>query len=323
MYNRPLTHTHTHTVSVSPLKPSFNSQASNECFGVIRGVCSILPGASAVWWIKSPTCLCFTDLCCPGNRCRDFPFLHFFSSVHYPYRTPHHHCCQTPPLHSTRGCFLPHDLPHSTISHTHTGRHTHTLHAISSVLQSFHNVTGRRNRLLHDISAQKTSGCTPCSSLGLLWFWGWTTFSAATFWTQEGKKRGGAGEVEETKREQLKSRTSGSKNKAGCTLCFILLFVWASKNVNVIYKAQTISKFAMLPFDVVTICSTWQPLIVVVGGDIWLVKKCRNADQWIEMNENTGCAINLNNELYERWSKKVPPPAPWKCSSNWLMGWDY
>lgn len=125
----------------------FSSKAGNGCFGVIRGVCSILPEGSAAWRIKSPTCLCFADLCCPGNRCRDFPFLHFFSPLHYPYHSPPQP--PTPPLHSTccwlPRCFLPHDLPHSTITHTHADTHTHILHTISNLLQSFHNVTGQSN----------------------------------------------------------------------------------------------------------------------------------------------------------------------------------
>ena len=133
----------------------FSSRAGSECFGVIRGVCSILPEGSAAWRIKSPTCLCFSDLCCPGNRCREFPFLlFFFFSLHYPYHSPppppKPPPPPPPPLHSTCCCccccFLPHDLPHSTITHTlthtHTHTHTHALHTISNLLQSFHNVTG-------------------------------------------------------------------------------------------------------------------------------------------------------------------------------------
>lgn len=124
----------------------FSSRAGSDCFGVIRGVCSILPEGSAAWRIKSPTCLCFADLCCPGNRCRDFPFLHFFFlSLHYPYHSPP--TLPTPPLHSTHTlllllCFLPHDLPHSMITQTHTHRHTLCTH---NLLQSFHNVTGQSN----------------------------------------------------------------------------------------------------------------------------------------------------------------------------------
>lgn len=103
----------------------FNSRASKQCFGVIKGVCSILPEGSAAWRIKSPTCLCFADLCCPGNRCRDFPFLHFFSlytlSISLPTATTANtnstRCCCLP------DCFLPHDLPHSTVTYTRT----HTL----------------------------------------------------------------------------------------------------------------------------------------------------------------------------------------------------
>lgn len=303
---------HTHSVCVT-LEAKLQQSGQQWVF------CSILPGGSAVWRIKSPTCLCFTDLCCPGNRCRDFPFLHFFSSVHYPYRTPHHHCCQTPPLHSTRGCFLPHDLPHSTISHTHRQTHTHFARNFqcTAVISQCHR-TEKQTPPWH-IYTENLRVYT------LLWPWPCCDSEAEPpsvlqhSEPQEGKKRGGAGEVEETKREQLKSRTSGSKNKAGCTLCFILLFVWASKNVNFIYKAQTIAKFAMLPFDVITICSTWQPLIVVVSGGIWLV-----INVGMQVNE---WKYRMCNQL-EQWTlwkviQKSATPHPRKCSSNWLMGWNY
>lgn len=94
--------THTHTrieqkrvcvgVCVSlKARQCFSSRAGSECFGVIRGVCSILPEGSAAWRIKSPTCLCFSDLCCPGNRCREFPFLHFFFFLYTIHIAPHHH----------------------------------------------------------------------------------------------------------------------------------------------------------------------------------------------------------------------------------------
>lgn len=84
-----------------------------------------------------PACV-FADLCCPGNRCRDFSFLHFFSpsrspSRHYPYRSPPQ--LPTPPLHYTplhaaAACFAVSSPTTCRIVQSHTGvttrTHTHT-----------------------------------------------------------------------------------------------------------------------------------------------------------------------------------------------------
>lgn len=131
---RASTHTYTEAACAS-LEASrrFSSRAS-ECFGVIRGVCSILPEGGAAWRIKSPTCLCFSDLCCPGNRCWDFPFLHF--SLHYPYQPPPPP--PPPPLRTAAASSSP-TTCRIVQSHTHT----------SHVLQTFHSATEQSSSLLH------------------------------------------------------------------------------------------------------------------------------------------------------------------------------
>lgn len=132
--SQPLSAVHTHTVSLEARRCC--SSRASECFGVIRGVCGILPEGGAAWRRKSPTCLCFSDLCCPGNRWWDFPFLHF--SLHYPYQPP-----PPPPIHAAAAAASSPTTCRIVQSHTNTHRH---------LLQSFHNVTGQSNCLLHYIT---------------------------------------------------------------------------------------------------------------------------------------------------------------------------
>lgn len=82
-------------------------------FRVIRGVCSILPEGSAAWRINSPTCLCFSDLCCPGNRFPRFAISSFFSffSIHL---TPHHYLHT---LHAAAAWLLPPPRPAALYNH--------------------------------------------------------------------------------------------------------------------------------------------------------------------------------------------------------------
>ena len=192
------THTHTHTcieqkrvcvgVCVSlKARQCFSSRAGSECFGVIRGVCSILPEGSAAWRIKSPTCLCFSDLCCPGNRCREFPFLHFFFFLYTIHITPHHHHHQRRRHHHL---YTPHAAAAAAVaaasspttcrivqSHTHTHTHTHTHSRFTHNFQSTAVISQchRTDWLLLDITTHKA---WECAALTLCRLSGWTTIRA-------------------------------------------------------------------------------------------------------------------------------------------------